>query len=124
MPITNPVIPCKQPKVTITPVDVVGANGQPFTKHQVTCHVPGCTPKVYLASVKTDADDQSTWHRQKHRAAVPKTHISKPTIDRPGYHGTCYDCPWDTPAGVTTRTDVQASLDAHCSSVHGLVTCP
>lgn len=116
-------IPCKRPKVTIEAHEVQFAiSGRTGIYHLATCHVPGCD-FTYDAAVVTDAQQQATWHRQAHRAAVPRTHIFKPTTDRPGYSACCYECMWDTPAGVNTRTDVTASLDAHLASVHGLVTC-
>lgn len=121
-------IPCKRPKVTIEAhektfkrYDGDDATG---TYHLVTCHVPGCT-FTYDAAVVSDAQQQASWHRAHHRAAVPKTHIAGSAGH--GFHASCFDPAgwhhWGTSPGCTTRTDVEASLDSHLRAEHGLVTC-
>lgn len=106
------VIPCKRPRVDIEPcaggsVDLVGTR----------CLVPGCS-WYYGPAVKTDATEQAVRHRRTHRDAVPDAHID-------------HDVEWDVycdPCGghrrtFGTRTDAEAWLAYHLSTVHGLVTC-
>lgn len=113
-------IPCKRPTIELLPAVT---NPGCFV---AVCHVPGCgwtypeNPRLHVA-VKTDAQQQATRHRGQHRATVPQTSI-EPRPNGSGFYGWC-SCMWDTPASVTTRTDVEASIASHLASQHGLVTC-
>lgn len=109
--------PCKRPQVELVP-----AVTNPGTVVAV-CHVPRCgwtypeDPQQYVA-VKSDATEQAVRHRRAHRDAVPATRV-------------VHDIEWDVycdPCGghrrtFGTRTDAEAWLAYHLSTVHGLVTC-
>lgn len=110
-------IPCKRPKVTIEPHEKVFSTGSTGTYHLASCHVPGCGWS-YDAAVVTDAQDQATWHRMRHRASVPATKVVR-------------EVEWEahcTPCGGHRRTfgtkkEAQAWLDEHLATEHGLVSC-
>ena len=105
-------IPCRRPKVGVTPhpSNVAGA-------YQAACHVRDCG--WTYNSVKTACQEAATRHRGEHRDAVPKTTLEKGTTG--AYWATCA-CGWANDApGVTTRTDVAMALDYHLSTAHGLV---
>lgn len=111
-------IPCKRPKVTVTP------RSPGDDRHDADCHVPGCSwtypaDKRFMA-LKSDANEQATRHRAEHRAAVP-AHLLEP-IDGGGYRASC-QCGAIASETALTRTDAQAWLDHHLSAAHGLVVC-
>jgi len=55
-----------RPIVVIRPTS---RGGYPRGAHVVWCHEPGCE-YVYVAAVKTDAQDQARYHRDHHRKAA------------------------------------------------------
>lgn len=114
--------PCKRPKVTIEPFEkTFAATERTATYHRVTCHVPGCD-FLYEAAVITDAKDQATWHRTRHREAVPNAFVS--FAGNPLRHyAACLPCGVRTGEGVTNRADAQLWLDHHLVATHGLVKC-
>lgn len=111
MPTT--VIPCKRPKVTIETEAV--ASGP--LAHRARCLVPGCR-WAYGPAVKTDAQQQATWHRGHHRAAVPDTAI---LLAHNGHWAEC-DCgeKWNAPTKAHARTWLRHHLELD----QGLVECP
>lgn len=118
MPTTVP--PCKRPKVTIAPVVQYSPSTEgivEWTAQVVTCAVPRCG-FTYKAAVITDANQQATWHRQEHRAAVPKTWIERD----PEYDVHCEPCGGHRRT-FGTRVDAEAWLAHHLHADHGLVTC-
>lgn len=111
---TQTVIPCKRPKVTIATEAV--ASGP--LAHRATCQVPGCS-WAYGPAVKTDAEQQATWHRVAHRGAVPSARVVKDVE----YDVYCEPCGGHRRT-FGTRVDADAWLNYHLSTEHGLVTCP
>ena len=110
-------IPCKQPKVVISPVGQETPDGRPWTAMVVNCHVPGCKFN-YKAAVITDANWQASRHRSQHRDAVLASETFRHSDG--GFGATCA-CSWAW--GPGTRTDAMNQLTSHQSSEHGLVTC-
>lgn len=106
------VVPCRRPKVTIGTEAV--ASGP--LAHRVTCLVPGCRFS-YGPAVKSDAEQQATWHRQHHRAAVPDTAI---LLALDGHQAEC-DCgeKWMAP----TKAHARHWLRHHLALEHGVVEC-
>lgn len=105
------VVPCKRPKVAID-VSVTGPGG---LLYHVRCQVTGCE-YAYGPALKSDAEQQATWHRHSHRAAVPKAWVER-------------DVEWDVhcePCGghrrtFGTRSDAETWLAYHLSTEHGVV---
>lgn len=114
---TTTVIPCKQPKVTIEAHERRTYSGRMALYHLATCHVPGCG-WTYDAAVVTDAQQQATWHRGHHRAAVPDTAV---LLAHDGHQAEC-DCgeKWTAPTKAHARTWLRHHLELD----HGLVVCP
>lgn len=121
-------IPCKRPKVVLEPRTTSPGEA----RYDAYCRVPGCSwtypaDKQFMA-LKSDAEARATMHRREHRDAVPKTDVglkpAGPNYEHRGYYAACLTCMLDSPAGKSTRADVDAWLDYHLSTEHGLVTCP
>jgi len=110
---TTPVIPCKQPKVSVV------TNKDLSTTY---CLVPGCDWK-YGPGVKTHVEQQATRHRAEHRGAVPKIEViqlvSLVSADREADQ--CQHCGWVTTG--STKTDRAAQVTCHLTAHHGLVSC-
>ncbi len=102
--------PCKRPKVTVAPVGNVDLT-------LASCEVPTCD-WTYGPALKSDAQQQATWHRRVHRDAVPNARV---------VHDVEYDVHCEPCGGhcrtFGTRVDAQAWLVYHLSTEHGLVTC-
>lgn len=107
-------IPCKRPKVTVTSEAV--ASGP--LAHRATCEVPGCA-WGYGPGVKTDVEQQASWHRMNHKATVPATKV----VHHTEWDAHCSPCGGHRRTFATKR---QAALwlDEHLVTEHGLVTCP
>lgn len=105
--------PCKRPKVTVDPhpSGVAGAD-------QATCHVPGCD--WTYTSVKTACEQAAVRHRGEHREAVPVAQIDR--LEGGGYRASC-ECRAYASDYPLTRTDADAWVGYHLSTVHGLVSC-
>lgn len=115
-------IPCKRPKVTVEWHPMVGqydpANPDADRgRHVVICHVRGCNFERQYHTVKAGAQEEAGWHRQAHRAAVPRTSI----VRDPEYGVHCEPCGGHRRT-FGTRIDAEAWLDYHLSSEHGLVS--
>lgn len=111
-------IPCKRPKVTVTPRTPVD------DRHDADCHVPACAwtypaDKQFMA-LKSDAEWQATAHRREHREAVPTTLVEP--LEGGGYRASC-QCRAIASEMPLTWTDAQAWLDYHLSAEHGLAVC-
>jgi hypothetical protein len=110
--------PCKRPKVTVDVVyDALGAVAAPLS-HRVICHVPRCT-WTYGPAVKSDAGEQATWHRQQHRAGVPKTRIERDLL----HDVYCEPCGGHRRT-FGSRREASEWLDEHLATEHGAVVCP
>jgi hypothetical protein len=117
-------IPCKRPKVTVDPrTEPATAVGTVIA----SCRVPGCRwtypSDLTFYALRSDATDQATMHRARHRDAVPTTTITKPDPDRP-YLVECAAC--DTAlqgSTTTTRSDAETVRSYHLTKVHGLAVC-
>lgn len=103
-------IPCKRPRVRVN--ELLGLD-----RVAAVCDVPGCGWH-YDNTVITDVREQATRHRQAHRAAVPKIEQTGTGFTHEAH------CPDHGLICHGTRTDMQASLDYHLRTEHGLVTCP
>lgn len=111
------VAPCKRPKVELVPAI---ANPSTFV---AVCHVPGCGwtyPRDPQRSVaqKSDAQQQATWHRQAHRAGVPRTWIECDLE----YNVYCEPCGGHRRT-FATRAHAKHGLNYHLVAEHGLVVC-
>ena len=114
------VIPCKRPKVTLTPRE------QHNGAHDAACHVPGCgwsypSDRQFMA-LKSDATERATRHRGAHRAAVPPAYLTTPTQQGPEYDVYCPPCGGHRRT-FATRRDAQAWIDEHLAVEHGVVVC-
>lgn len=114
-------VPCKSPKVVVELHPMAGPEGA-RERHVVICRVPGCDFGRVYHVVKVAANEEARWHRNAHRAAVPKISVNK-VGEKGGFVGDC-SCgfqPYD--GAISSRQSIDQALTYHLSREHGLVTC-